>query len=86
MRKIISIIILVLFVTSCNEYQKALKTEDVAVKLETATKLYEKGKYFKAITLFEQIAPAYKGKPQAEKLFYMHSMAYYKNKQYGLSA
>lgn len=86
MRKIISIIILVLFVSSCNEYQKALKTEDVAVKLETATKLYEKGKYFKAITLFEQIAPAYKGKPQAEKLFYMHSMAYYKNKQYGLSA
>jgi outer membrane protein assembly factor BamD len=85
MRKIISIIILVLFVSSCNEYQKALKSEDAAVKLETATKLYEKGKYFKAISLFEQIAPAYKGKPQAEKLFYMHSMAYYKNKQYGLS-
>jgi outer membrane protein assembly factor BamD (BamD/ComL family) len=31
---------------------------------------------------FEQIAPAYRGKPQAEKLFYMFSQAYYKTEQY----
>jgi outer membrane protein assembly factor BamD len=30
---------------------------------------------------FEQIAP-YRGKPQAEKLFYMFSQAYYKTEQY----
>jgi outer membrane protein assembly factor BamD len=35
--------------------------------------------------LFEQIAPSYKGKPQAEKLFYMYSQAYYKTKQYYLA-
>jgi outer membrane protein assembly factor BamD len=32
---------------------------------------------------FEQIAP-YRGKPQAEKLFYMFSQAYYKTEQYYL--
>ncbi|WP_298118957.1 outer membrane protein assembly factor BamD [Flavobacterium sp.] len=85
MKKIIIIFILAIFATSCNEYQKALKSEDMAVKLETATKLYEKEKYFKALTLFEQIAPAYKGKPQAEKLFYMQAQSYYKSRQYGLS-
>jgi outer membrane protein assembly factor BamD len=85
MKKIISLLLLVTFFYSCSEYQKALKTEDVAVKFEMATKLYDSGKYSKAIRLFEQIAPAYRGKPQAEKLFYMFSQSYYKTKQYYLA-
>ncbi len=47
--------------------------------------MYEAKKYAKAIRLFEQIAPAYKGKPQAEKMFYMYSQSLYKTKQYYLS-
>jgi outer membrane protein assembly factor BamD len=85
MKKIISLVLLIVFFGSCNEYQKALKNEDVAVKFATGTTLYEAGKYSKAIRLFEQIAPAYRGKPQAEKLFYMFAQSYYKTKQYNLS-
>ena len=85
MKKILSLLLLVAVFSSCNEYQKALKSEDVAVKFDMATKLYEAGKYSKAIRIFEQIAPAYRGKPQAEKLFYMFSQSYYKTKQYTLS-
>ncbi|MFV8366299.1 outer membrane protein assembly factor BamD [Flavobacterium sp. XS1P27] len=85
MKKIISLLLLVVLFSSCNEYQKALKTEDVAVKFEMATKLYDAGKYSKAIRIFEQIAPAYRGKPQAEKLFYMFSQSYYKTQQYYLA-
>ncbi|MBY0487453.1 MAG: outer membrane protein assembly factor BamD [Flavobacteriaceae bacterium] len=85
MKKIVSLIVLVVFFSSCSEYQKALKSDDVAVKYEVSTKMYEKGKYEKAIRLFEQIAPSYKGKPQAEKLFYMFSQSYYKTKQYYLA-
>ncbi len=85
MKKIISLLLLVVLFSSCNEYQKALKTEDVAVKFDMATKLYDSGKYTKAIRLFEQIAPAYRGKPQAEKLFYMFAQSYYKTKQYYLA-
>lgn len=85
MKKIISLLLLVVLFSSCNEYQKALKTEDVAVKFEMATKLYDAGKYSKAIRIFEQIAPAYRGKPQAEKLFYMFAQSYYKTKQYYLA-
>jgi outer membrane protein assembly factor BamD len=85
MKKIISLLLLVFLTVSCNEYQKALKNDDVAVKFETGTKLYEAGKYNKAIRLFEQIAPAYRGKPQAEKLFYMFSQSYYKTEQYYLA-
>lgn len=85
-KKLVSLFLLVVLITSCGEYQKALKTEDVAVKFEMATKLYDTGKYNDAIRLIEQIAPAYRGKPQAEKLFYMFSQSYYKTKQYYLAA
>jgi outer membrane protein assembly factor BamD len=85
MKKIVSLIVLVVLLSSCSEYQKALKSEDIALKYEVSSKMYEKGKYDKAIRLFEQIAPSYKGKPQAEKLFYMYSQSYYKTKQYYLA-
>jgi outer membrane protein assembly factor BamD len=85
MKKIISVLLVVLFLGSCSEYQEALKKEDVAVKFEVGTKLYEQGKYSKAIRLFEQLAPSYRGKPQGEKLFYMYAQSLYKTKQYYLS-
>lgn len=85
MKKIISVLLVVLFFSSCSEYQNALKKEDVAVKFDVGTKLYEAGKYTKAIRLFEQLATSYRGKPQGEKLFYMYSQSLYKTKQYYLA-
>lgn len=85
MKKIVSLLLLVVLLTSCNEYQKALKNEDISVKYEMGTKLYEAGKYSKAIRLFEQVATTYRGKPQAEKLFYMFSQSYYKTNQFYLA-
>lgn len=85
-KKIVSWLLLVVLFASCSEFQKALKSEDIAVKFEIATKLYDAGKYNDAIRLIEQIAPSYRGKPQAEKLFYMFSQSYYKTNQYYLAA
>lgn len=85
MKKIVSLLLLVVLFSSCSEYQKALKSEDIAVKYDVSSKMYEKGKYEKAIRLFEQIAPSYKGKPQAEKLFYMYSQSLYKTNQFYLA-
>ena len=84
MNKIIPVFLL-LILASCGSYQKALKTEDPAVKYKVGEEMYEMGEYSKAIRLFEQIAPAFRGKPQSEKLFYMFAQSYYKNKQYYLS-
>lgn len=85
MNRIIYAFLLVALFSSCSQYQKAIKSEDVALKFEVATKLYEAEKYEKAIRLFEQIAPGYRGKPEAEKMFYMFSQSYYKTEQYYLS-
>jgi outer membrane protein assembly factor BamD len=85
MNKIFSFFLILVLFVSCNQYQKALKSDDVAVKTEAANKMYETGKYLKSIRLYEQVAPAYKGKPQAERLFYMYSKALYNTKQYYLA-
>jgi outer membrane protein assembly factor BamD len=82
MARIFYILLTVLLLTSCSEFQKALKSDEVKTKYEVATKLYESEKYSKAIRLFEQISNTYRGKPQAEKLFYMYAMALYKTKTY----
>ncbi len=85
MKKLLYLALVGVFFCSCSEYQKALKSDDVAVKFDLASRLYEKGKYSKAIRLFEEISPSYRGKPQAEKMFYMFSQSYYKSKQYYLA-
>ncbi|MXN90046.1 outer membrane protein assembly factor BamD [Flavobacterium sp. Sd200] len=82
MARYIYILLFACVLTSCSDFQKALKSDDIKVKYEVAEKLYEKEKYMKSIRLFEQIAPSYRGKPQAEKLFYMYAQALYKTKQY----
>ena len=85
MNKFIYVFVLFVLFSSCSEYQKALKSEDTSVKLQAATHKYEAGKYEKAIRLFEQIAPSYRGRPDAENVFYMYAQSYYKTKQYYLS-
>jgi outer membrane protein assembly factor BamD len=85
MKKIVSLIIIIVLLASCNEYQKALKSEDPAVKLAMATKMYEAKNYNKAIRIFEQITSVYRGKPESENLYFMFSQSYYNTKQYYLA-
>nr|WP_317630632.1 outer membrane protein assembly factor BamD [uncultured Flavobacterium sp.] len=86
MKKYLIILSTAALVVSCSPYQKALKSEDKALKYEMGTELYEKGKHNKAIRLFEQIAGSYRGKPSGEGLFYRLSKSYYETKQYYLAA
>src|SRR5680860_772783 len=76
-----------LMLVSCGEYQKVLKNEDAGAKYTMAEKLYNeakeennKSKYRKALRLFEQIVPQYRGKPQGEKVTYLFADTYYQLK------
>ena len=75
-------IFVVLQLTSCSEYQNVLKNDDISAKFKLGTELYEAGKFEKANRLFLQIVPKYRGKPQAEKLMYMHSKSYYQTNDF----
>ena len=82
MKRLIYIFLFATVFMSCSELQKALKSDDVALKFKLGTELYEAEKYSKAIRLFEQIVPKYRGKPQAQKLMYMYGKALYATGDY----
>ena len=77
MNKFFYILVFLTVFSSCSEYQKALKSEDIAVKFALGEQLYKDGKYSKASRLFDQIVPAYRGKPQAEKLMFLDADSYF---------
>src|SRR5688572_10238117 len=85
MKKFLSVLLLVLIFLSCSEYQKAIKSEDAETKARVGSKMYEKGKYMKAIRLFEPIAATYRGRPDAETMYYQFAQSYYKTEQYYLA-
>lgn len=85
MNKFFSFLALSIILVSCSPYQKALKSEDIEIKAAVANRMYERGKFDKSIRLYEQIAPAFKGKSSSEVVFYNYSKALYNTKQYYLA-
>lgn len=85
MKKFFYTIIFLTILSSCSEYQKALKADGegaIATKFKMGEDLYNEGKFSKANRLFAQIVPNYRGKPQAEKLMFLYSNSFYKMKDY----
>ncbi|WP_406684130.1 outer membrane protein assembly factor BamD [Seonamhaeicola sp. MEBiC1930] len=89
MSKYFYLIISLVILCSCNEYQKVLKASGEGAtgnKYTMADSLYTAGKYAKANRLFSQIVPEYRGKPQAQKLMFLYADTYYKMKDYYISS
>lgn len=86
MKKYILLGLISVLLSSCSEYQKALKSQDAAVKYTMAEKQYQAKKYKKANRLFEVIASEYSGKPQGERVYYMYGKSLYELGQYQLAA
>ena len=86
MKKLLYCISIIILISSCSEYQKALNSDEVSVKFNLGTELYDAEKYSKASRLFAQILPQYRGKPQAQKLTYMQAMCFYNTKDYNSSS
>ena len=86
MKKLIHIFCFTLLLSSCNEYQKALNSDDVAEKFKVGEEIYNNEKYAKANRLFAQIVPNYRGKPQAEKLMYLYASTFYHMEDYYLAS
>lgn len=80
----ITLVISLIF-ASCGEYQEVLRKDDISKKYAFADSLYSHGKYKKSLKLMEQLVPAYRGKPQAQKLMYIYADTYYQLGDYFLS-
>jgi len=72
-----TIILFFVLFSGCGEYEKILKSDDYDLKYDKALSYYEQEKYIKAVTIFEQILPRFRGTEKSEKINFLHAKSYY---------
>jgi outer membrane protein assembly factor BamD len=75
--------ILIFTLGSCkSKYEKLRTSNDNAKKYTEAIKLYNKKEYSKALGLFDGLVTRYRGRAEAEDLFYYYAYTNYKLRDY----
>jgi outer membrane protein assembly factor BamD len=59
--------------TSCNKYNRLLKSSDFELKYNKAVEFYGKKNYVKALPLFEELMTIYRGTARAEQVAYYYA-------------
>jgi len=88
MQKIKNLACLLMFsllLFSCGEYQKVLNKGSIEDQYKMAVKMYESKNYSKALRLFEKVTPAYRGKPQMERVQFMVAQSNFNEKNYSIA-
>lgn len=80
------VLVLLFAGTSCSKYQKLLKSTDSELKLQKAIEYYEDEDYHRAIGLFTDVIPVYRGTQRAEEINYYYAMAHYKIRDYVMAS
>lgn len=79
----------VLLLSGCayqKEYNQVLKQGGVEDKYNFAVKAYDKQDYKKAVTLFEELLPLFRGKDALEGLLYNLAYSYFYDKDYFMAS
>lgn len=83
MRKVVFLcVMMILFLPSCGEYNKILKSTDYELKYSYAKKYFNAGQYSKSATLLDELVPIFKGMTYAEESLYLLAQSYYGQKDY----
>lgn len=72
--------------TSCSDFNRALKSDSIPYKLEVAEKFYNKEAYDRAIPLLEELLLLMRGTAESEKVGYLHAKSYFLMKDYTLGS
>lgn len=67
-----------LFISGCSNYNRIVKGKDLDAKLDLAINLYNKGDYYKALPVFEELIAVYRGTKKAEKTVYYYAYTNFK--------
>ncbi len=86
MRKLLYILPVLLLFSSCGEYTKVLKSNDIDYKFDYAKRAYDQRKYLQASTILNDIVTPLRGGPKGEEALFLLAMSYYENKDYLNSA
>ncbi len=80
------LLIIVILSVSCSKHSRVLKSGDNELKYEVAVDLYEKGDYYRAIQLFDQLIAIYRGTDRIENINSYYANCYYQQEDYLLAS
>ena len=75
--KILGFIFVIVLFTSCDGYNKLLKSNDYELKMAKAKEYFDKGQYIKSSQLYEELIPVVKGTDKAEEVYYHYTWSEY---------
>ncbi|MBI9033706.1 MAG: outer membrane protein assembly factor BamD [Bacteroidales bacterium] len=75
-------LVLIIGLSSCSKFNKLLKNDDHEYKYERAVEYFDKGDFYHALQLFDQIMPVFKGTDKAERLNYFYAQSYYQQEDF----
>jgi len=72
-------LLLVVFIilSSCNRFERLLKSTNYELKYEKALEYYNKGNFTRAYQLLEELIPVFKGSDKAENVYYHYAWCNY---------
>lgn len=79
---IVLVIIAVLSFSSCSKFSKVLKSTNLNEKYQAAEGYFQKGDYFHALQLFDELTTYYRGTANAEKIAYYYAYCHYNQRDY----
>ena len=77
MRTLLTFLVLAVALSSCSEYNKILKDGTQSEKLEAALRYYNEGECYKALPLLEELIGLYRGKEEAEQIYFTYAQVHY---------
>ena len=80
--KHIFLLLPLLLLASCGDYQAVLKSKDPEFKYEKALEYFERGKYIRSQTLLDDVASYFKGTPRSEEVLIYLCRSYLGQKNY----
>ncbi len=80
--RFLGVVLFVILLAGCSEYQKILKSQDYDLWYKTAKELYSQKQYTKAATLLGELNNIYKGTDKAEEVTYLYANCLFNTHDY----
>jgi len=82
-----ALFVTVILLSACNkELRQVQKSRDTNLKYDFAMRMFEEGRYNRAISFFEEIQPFIRGRENFPSMTYTMALAYYRSRDYFMAA
>lgn len=85
-RLLILVFLCAIFCTSCNQFNRIIKSTDSDMKYEMAKDFYDRHDYNRALQLFDLLQASFRNSPKGEDITFLTAQCYYLQDDYDIAA